>query len=362
MTSSPPRADLVVVSLSHEHSPRDSWQPGPALATELERQGHVVHRVHVGAAAMEPAIAVKTLGRRLGELVGACAEPVPVVHAVGWPAAVGAMTSRAPIGGPVVVHLADLPGDSALGSWSREVASRLGWAAVRSADLVVVESHWAAEQVVDRGVPRSRVLRGLPIGDPVDEPAGWTPAPDGRPRLVAVGGIGSTAGTDVLLRALRAVPDASLVVTVPWRVSASGDLTAAHAWLGRTAAKVGVPRGAVRVDVLSDAVLADCDLVVDAARAPTSCAGILRAMARRRAVVTTDIGARAEIVDARTTGELVAPGRTDLLSRALRDVLGDPFVLEAYGDAGWERYRSAFDVRRRAGLVSQIGARLGSAA
>jgi glycosyltransferase involved in cell wall biosynthesis len=79
-------------------------------------------------------------------------------------------------------------------------------------------------------------------------------------------------------------------------------------------------------------------------------------------VVTTDVGAHAEIVEARTTGELVAPDRPDLLSRALCDVLGDPFLLEAYGDAGWERYRSAFDVRRRAGLVGQLGARLGSAA
>ncbi|MFP5346998.1 MAG: glycosyltransferase [Actinomycetes bacterium] len=294
------------------------------------------------------------------EVMAPSTYPAPSsVHLFGWRAVVAGAAARRPRGPALVGHLGDGPPRSCVEHLDGARLQRLVWAAARSLDCVVLDSQWAVEQALAAGVPRTRVVRGLPVAPPPGEDHAWTARRVERPRRVlAVGGVGQPAGTDMLLQAVGRLADVELVVAAPVSVT-QAELRPAERWLRAESERLGVRRAVARLAPFSLDLLAECDLVVDAATTAGGSDGVVAAMSRRRAVLASDLGPKAEAVVPGTTGELVPPGRDwrawcGYVVRLLRD----PFKLEAYGDAGLERSRVGFAPSRRADLIDQVHAQL----
>lgn len=295
------------------------------------------------------------------DVAGGCYLPTSV-HAFGWRAAAVAVAARLTV--PVVAHLEDgVP--HAVGGRLADGDERLAWAAARTADLVVLDSSWAVDRAVARGLRRCRVVRDLPVSRPVAAATAWTPRPDGeRPTVVAVGGVGVVAGTPLVVQALAGI-DARLVVAVPPGVPA-GSVDLAREWVRRLARSpragtgpeggtgADVAAGSLAVEPFSAALLAGSDLVVDAGTEASSARGVVAAMACRRAVLASDRGSRPELVVAGATGELVDTHSPTAWRAAVARLLQDPFKLEAYGEAGFERCTAGFSPARRADLLHRL--------
>ncbi len=275
------------------------------------------------------------------------------VHAFGWRAAVVATAARRPDDATrVVAHLGDGPAETWVSGAAAAAEARLGWAAARSADIVVLNSEWALERAIAHGLSRSALVKGMPVAPDWAIATPWRPGAEDQPRTVlAVGGVGRFAGTGLLMAALSAVDDVRLVVAAP-RGASEAQLASAGAWMHTLGQ--GARHRRPEVAAFDEELLTRCDLVVDASTAPTDVSGVVSAMAHRRAVLTTDVGSRREIVIAGTTGEVVAVGSPqDLRSQVLR-LVRNPFKLEAYGEAGLERSRASFSAVRRAELVLRL--------
>jgi glycosyltransferase involved in cell wall biosynthesis len=86
----------------------------------------------------------------------------------------------------------------------------------------------------------------------------------------------------------------------------------------------------------------------------------LEAMMHRLPVVATRIGAIPEIVQDGLTGELVVPGDTDALAKALLGFLGNPARCQRAGEAGYRRATQIYTwehvaERIRARILPMIG-------
>jgi glycosyltransferase involved in cell wall biosynthesis len=280
------------------------------------------------------------------------------VHAFGWRAALGLAAASSPDAPALVAHLGDGPGVAGRDDLAAHKLERLMWASARTVDAVVLDSEWAINRAAACGVPRSQLVRGLPVVTSPDADVPWSIRDGGRsPRLVAVGGVGPTAGTDTILDAVARIPDVELVVAAPSDAPDSR-LLKARRWLRR---RGNGAADRVRLERFSRGLLEDCDVVMDAGAGAGCADGVVRAMAHRRAVIASDVGPRAEAVVAGTTGELVAPGDPRRWRDRILQLLQDPFRLEAYGDAGYERSRVGFAPARRAELMLHLDERLAKA-
>lgn len=280
------------------------------------------------------------------------------VHAFGWRAAVALAAASSADAPALVAHLGDGPGGAGRDDIATRKLERLLWASARTVDAVVLDSEWAINRAAACGVPRRRLVRGLPVVTSPDADVPWSIRDGARsPRLVAVGGVGPTAGTDTLLDAVARMPHVELVVAAPSDVAESR-LVKARRWLHRRGNGAG---DKVRLERFCRSLLEDCDVVVDAGTGAGCADGVVRAMAHRRAVIASDVGPRAEAVVAGTTGELVAPGDPRRWRDTILQLLQDPFRLEAYGDAGYERSRVGFAPARRAELMLHLDERLAEA-
>lgn len=331
------------------------------VAADLRGRGREVREFSFRAGSGGLVVCLQQVVDRIRtEVVGpsTCAPP-STVHLFGWRAVVAGAAARRPGGPALVAHLGDGPPRSSVENLDGSRLQNLVWAAARSLDCVVLDSQWAVEQALAAGVPRTQVVRGLPVAPPPGEDRAWTARTVERPRRVlAVGGVGRPAGTDVLLQAVGRLEDVELVVAAP--VSATrADLRPAERWLRAESERLGVRRAVARLAPFSLDLLAECDLVVDAATSVGGSDGVVAAMSRRRAVLATDLGPKAEAVVPGTTGELVSAGRDwhAWCGHVVR-LLRDPFKLEAYGDAGLERSRVGFAPSRRADLIDQVHVQL----
>src|SRR5207245_2407659 len=73
---------------------------------------------------------------------------------------------------------------------------------------------------------------------------------------------------------------------------------------------------------------------------------ILEAMAAARPVVSTRLAGIPELVEHEKTGLLVAPGNTAALARALDQLLEQPQLRSAYGNAGRARIEEHFRIEK----------------
>jgi glycosyltransferase involved in cell wall biosynthesis len=271
-------------------------------------------------------------GRRLRGL-----DLVVVVHVV--PAVVPAhLALLRALGGStpvaVVAHNV-LPHEAHVGA-ARLVAALLGRAdrvVVHSGDQVRLAHEVGARRVVEVPLPPH-----LPGGSPLARPPY-----DGPPRLLALGVVREYKGIDLLLQALRAVPDVRLTVAGEmW--GQAGDRVLELARGADLADRVDVRPGYVPATALAG-MLAAHDVLALPYREATASQNALLAFAHGLPVLATRTGTFAQDVRDGVDGLLVEPGSVDALEDALRAIT-EPGRLQALRrgvrapdlDPPWHRY------------------------
>ncbi len=280
-----------------------------------------------------------------------------VVHAFDWASGLAAMVATRDSHIPVVQTFGTLGiTEQRLGVGGGQIQAarlRMETCLARGATAVLANSQEEASDLSRLGVPGSRVTV-VPGGVDIKR---FSP-PDGswRPhavaRLLHIGSLDSRQGAETLIRAIPELSQAELVIAcgrTPADLEADPDCKK----LGKLAAHLGV---ADRVSFTARTTAAElaslcrsADLLVSAARHVPFGLPSVAAMACGTPVLAYDTGAHADAVIDGTTGILVPPGRPDLLTRRLRDLLSTPMRLMAYGIAAADRAQSRYPWERLAG-------------
>ena len=216
----------------------------------------------------------------------------------------------------------------------------------RSVDHVVATCSDEVFELRRLGLPSDRVSI-VPCG--VDTsfftPRGAVAPRTDRPRLLVLGRIVERKGHDDAVRALRAVPDAELVVVGGPPAAAVDDDPEVNR-LRTVAAEAGV---ADRVVFTGSVARADVPAWVRSADVVLAVPwyepfGItpLEAMACGRPVVATAVGGLVDTVADGVTGDLVPPRDPERLGEALAALLADDERRAAYGAAGVQRARARY--------------------
>lgn len=276
-----------------------------------------------------------------------------------WPALL-----RGRSGPPVVLHWhADVafppdrePSPLVMACWRR-----LETLVLRRADAVI-----ATSQAYQDANPQLAALGGncrvIPLG--LEEPApAKTPLPDHPAtrfldsctglRVLAVGRLAHYKGFDVLLEALRAVPDARLCLVGDGEERARLETLAAQPELcGRV-----MLAGAVPDDVLDACYRASHVLCLPSlSRSEAFGMVLLEAMARQVACVATQVpgSGMAEVLEQGRAGLLVGPGSVSELAHALRQLAEDEPLRQRLAQAGRKRFAAHYAMERIAGDVRAL--------
>jgi glycosyltransferase involved in cell wall biosynthesis len=214
-------------------------------------------------------------------------------------------------------------------SWVMDMLQQRLWRRWSDAiDAVVTLSETMRRRLEDEGLPNVRVIpngvRLRPLRAPLT----------GRPTAAFAGRLMPEKGADVLLRAfplvVAAVPDARLLIAGQGRQ---------HRQLRSLADRLGV---ADHVEFLGHLDRAELERRFDEAwvqvipgRWEEPLGNVtLEAMMRGTALVASDLGGPAEVVEHGRTGLLVEPASADSLAAALSDLLVDRDLCERLGAAG----------------------------
>jgi glycosyltransferase involved in cell wall biosynthesis len=208
--------------------------------------------------------------------------------------------------------------------------------ALALAARVIVQSERAIEQLAVAGVPREKLVR---IQHPVFERGAETAPPSGR-TILFFGLIREYKGLDVLLRALAEVSDARLVV--------AGDPLDPVEPLQRLAAGLGVAdRVEWRLGFLPDeaipALMAEATLVALPYRKIDSSGVLATALGHGRPAVVTDVGGLPDAIREFGAGRVVPPEDARAFAGALRELLDDENLAQAYAGAQAARRALTWD-------------------
>jgi D-inositol-3-phosphate glycosyltransferase len=285
-----------------------------------------------------------------------------VVHAHFWMSGLAALTATSASRIPVVVTY------HALGSIKRRYqgdrdtspATRLGLERELGnlADRVVAQCTEEVDELGRMGVPRASI-QIVPSGVNVDRftPTGLTAERSDRPRILSAGRMVERKGFADLVRALRLVPDAELVVIGgPPAAELAGDRVAAG--LMRLAEKIGVADRLRMVgSVPSEEMPAwyrSADVVACTPWYEPFGLTPLEAMACGVPVVAYAVGGLAESVIDGVTGVLVPARDVRALGAALRSVLSDEVRRMSYASAAVDRVRSRYTWERTAADIERV--------
>jgi glycosyltransferase involved in cell wall biosynthesis len=238
-------------------------------------------------------------------------------------------------------------------SWVMDMLQQRLWRRWSDAiDAVVTLSETMRRRLEDEGLPNVRVIpngvRLRPLRAPLT----------GRPTVAFAGRLMPEKGADVLLRAfplvVAAVPDARLLIAGQGRQ---------HRQLRSLADRLGV---ADHVEFLGHLDRAELERRFDEAWAQVIPGRweeplgnvTLEAMMRGTALVASDLGGPAEVVEHGRTGLLVEPASAASLGAALSDLLVDRDLCERLGAAGralaLERYAEDRVVGRFEQLYTEL--------
>ncbi len=261
-----------------------------------------------------PAVAPAHLAllRAAGALPGPLSGPTGLM---GPTASMGRGGSTGPRPQSVVICLNVLPHEQHVGDRRLMAAlcSRVDSVLVHSADQARVAHDLGARRVSVADLPPH-----LPGGDPITR--GPRPGPT---RLLALGLIREYKGIDVLLRAMRSVPEVTLTIAGElWGPNRSviGRLASDPALAGR----VEIRDGYVPAEALAS-LLADHDVLALPYRSATASQNVVLAHAHGLPVLASDIAPFSQQVTDGVNGLLVPPEDERALAGALRR-LGDPDV------------------------------------
>jgi colanic acid/amylovoran biosynthesis glycosyltransferase len=228
-------------------------------------------------------------------------------------------------------------------------------AKVSEAEFVVCISEYARSQLMGLGEPDAwSKLAVIHVGIPVEQFTGADLArPGAEPEILCVGRLVPEKGQAVLIEALALLVErgAAARVRLAGEGPSRGRLEALAAGLGL--ADLVRFDGAVGQDEL-------CSLYEGAAVfcLPSFAEGVpvvlMEAMAMRLPVVSTTIAGIPELVEDGVSGNLVPPGRADLLAAALERLLAEDVLRSAMGESGREKVLAEFDADASAARLHEL--------
>ncbi|MFS8478910.1 MAG: glycosyltransferase [Micromonosporaceae bacterium] len=290
-----------------------------------------------------------------------------VVHAHFWMSGIAALVARRLHPVPVVQTF------HALGSVKRRYQrqkdtsppSRIGLerALGRGVDRVIAQCRDEVDELLRMGIPRHQISV-IPSG--VDSatfsPLGpGAPRSANSPRILTVGRLVERKGFEDVIRALRLVPKAEVVVVGGPPADELRDdpeaerlrAVAVDCGVNHRVRLVGaVPRGEMPLWYRSADVLVCAPWYEPFGLTP------LEGMACGVPVVATAVGGLMDTVVDGFTGELVPPRDPNALGRALRHLLADPVRRLAYATAGVDRARQCYSWTRSAERLAVVYAQL----
>ncbi|PXY27326.1 glycosyltransferase [Prauserella muralis] len=236
----------------------------------------------------------------------------------------------------------------------------------KDANRVIATCSDEVFELVRLGVPRER-MSVVPCGVDLQRftPAGPAAPRGRRRRLVAVGRLVPRKGFDTAIQAMPGLPDAELVIAGgPQEGKLAEDeeaqrLLALADRLG-VADRVRLPGQVARKDM--PALLRSADAVLCTPWYEPFGIVPLEAMACGVPVVASAVGGLTDTVVDGVTGRLVPPKRPDALAEAVRGLLADEALREAYGIAGSDRARCRYSWDRVTADTYRIYERLVPAA
>ncbi|MEB3199679.1 MAG: glycosyltransferase family 4 protein [Synechococcaceae cyanobacterium] len=248
--------------------------------------------------------------------------------------------------------------DSRLTAWYQATTRR----AYRSVDAIIALSPYMRQYALAGGADAERVFL-VPNGvDPAE--IGLPPQPQVSPtpvvehatnlRLLFIGRIEHNKGPDLLIAACaplrRRFPGLSITCIGAPNPSFMAGLQQQIAEAGlqsRVTFLPPQPRHQLGTHYL------DASLVVVPSRSETQSTVLMEAMAAGRAVVASDTGGNAMMVDHGSTGLLFAPDDPASLQEALEQLLADPSLLDSMGQAALQRHAALYSAERSAASLQE---------
>jgi glycosyltransferase involved in cell wall biosynthesis len=337
----------------------------PGLPASAEVDGYRVERAPVGPPEPTPTAElvpyVPELGRWLADRWAG--EWVPeVVHGHYW------------VGGLAAAHAVrqtDIPVVQTFHSLGVEQLRHLGprydgpgtripleRALTRAVDIAIAQCNDEVDELTRMGLQRTSVAM-VPAGVDIERfhPDGEAAPRDERLRILSVGALSPGHGQEDLIRAMRLVGDAELIIAG----GPPADQLADHAEARRLrelAEQVGVAEqvrliGAVPHDQMPT-WYRSADVVACTPHYSSAGRVSLEAMACGVPVVGYAMGGIADAVVDEVTGRLVPPGDVRALGVTLRRLLADTASRFAYGHAAVDRVRCSYTWERTAGALERL--------
>jgi glycosyltransferase involved in cell wall biosynthesis len=248
--------------------------------------------------------------------------------------------------GKAIIHVHEIPEGASLALLRRLVR--------RSRAEIIFNSMATRAAFALPPAMRTHVIYNGIAGPPAVEPIGY----DGkRPlRVLMLGRINRIKGQEVLLEALRRLPDLHRRIEVRMVGSAFED-TAKDLALPALVREAGLS-GIVAVSPFTpdpDQHLRWADVVVVPSRRPESLGRVaIEAMAYGRPPIVSDIGGLREIVEHDRTGWLVPPDRPDALAARLRAIIETPACLQERAGPARRHYEAEFSEAAAAKALSAV--------
>jgi glycosyltransferase involved in cell wall biosynthesis len=298
------------------------------------------------------------------------AERPDVVHAHFWMSGLASVVAARALGLPVVqtFHALGVVKRRYQGTRDTSPAERIRLERLvgRTASRVAATCSDEVFELVRMGVPRARVSV-VPCGVDVERfaPQGHRPQRGQRHRIVAVGRLVPRKGFDIAIAALRSLPETELIIAggpEQGRIGEDDEArrllacaehhgVAERTWLAGQIARTDMP-----------ALLRSADAVVCTPWYEPFGMVPLEAMACGVPVVAAAVGGLTDTVVDGVTGVHVPPKRPDAVATAVRRLLGDNALREAYGIAGADRARCRYSWDRVAADTCRLYERISAAA
>ncbi|MFF5175456.1 glycosyltransferase [Micromonospora sp. NPDC000089] len=337
----------------------------PALPESVAVDGYQVLRVPVGPARPTPTAElvayVAEYGRWLAERWAGEWTP-DVVHGHYW------------IGGLAAAHAVretDIPVVQTFHSLGVEQLRHLGReydgpgeriplerALTRAVDIAVAQCNDEVDELTRMGLQRTSVAM-VPTGVDTAQfhPDGEAAPRDRRARILSVGGLSPAHGQEDLIRAMRLVGDAELVIAggpPPEQLGTHAEARRLRELAERTGVAGQVRLvGAVPHDQMAT-WYRSADVVACTPHYAAAGRVSLEAMACGVPVVGYAMGGIADAVVDEVTGKLVPPGDVRTLGVTLRRLLADNAGRFAYGHAAVDRVRCSYTWERTAGALERL--------
>ncbi|SBT47073.1 glycosyltransferase [Micromonospora auratinigra] len=231
-------------------------------------------------------------------------------------------------------------------------------ALTRAVDIAVAQSNDEVDELTRMGLQRTSVTL-VPTGVDTAQfhPDGEAAPRDQRARILSVGGLTPGHGQEDLIRAMRLVGDAELVIAGGPPAEQLADHAEARR-LRELAERAGVAEQVKLVGAVPHDQMAtwyrSADVVACTPHYSSAGRVSLEAMACGVPVVGYAMGGIADAVVDEVTGKLVPPGDVRTLGVTLRRLLADNAGRFAYGHAAVDRVRCSYTWERTAGALERL--------